>query len=49
MELNFTAEIDYRLGSWRGTAVIPSDYFPPNVVKFNAFAIHGKKGKTKRV
>ncbi|XP_045204609.2 UPF0462 protein C4orf33 homolog isoform X2 [Mercenaria mercenaria] len=26
---------------WTGTAVLPADYFPPNVSKFNAYAIHG--------
>jgi len=27
---------------WQGEAVIPSDYFPPKVSKFNAYAIHGE-------
>ncbi|XP_053317286.1 UPF0462 protein C4orf33 homolog [Spea bombifrons] len=26
---------------WNGTALIPWDYFPPSVDKFNAYAIHG--------
>ncbi|XP_045687143.1 UPF0462 protein C4orf33 homolog [Phyllostomus hastatus] len=31
--------------TWEGTACIPWSYFPPNVTKFNAFAIHGSKDK----
>jgi len=27
--------------TWRGDAVIPNHYLPPNVSKFNAYAIHG--------
>ena len=27
---------------WRGEAFIPNEYFPPNVDKFNAYAIHGQ-------
>ncbi|XP_060602806.1 UPF0462 protein C4orf33 homolog isoform X1 [Ruditapes philippinarum] len=39
LPLLFTSKIS---GSeWTGTAVIPADYFPPNVSKFNAYAIHG--------
>lgn len=26
---------------WTGYARIPEDYFPPDVDKFNAYAIHG--------
>jgi len=26
---------------WTGRAIIPWEYFPPQVNKFNAFAIHG--------
>jgi len=28
--------------SWTGKAYIPASYFPVNVTKFNAYAIHGK-------
>ena len=28
---------------WEGSAFIPWSYFPPNVTKFNLFAIHGSK------
>ncbi|KAK3719846.1 hypothetical protein RRG08_040148 [Elysia crispata] len=27
---------------WMGEAVIPREYFPPGVTKFNAYAIHGE-------
>jgi len=27
---------------WQGEAIIPASYFPPNVSKFNEFAIHGE-------
>ena len=28
-------------GSWKGKAVIPTSYLPPNISKLNAYAIHG--------
>lgn len=28
-------------GTWRGSTVIPHGYFPPNVTRMNAYAIHG--------
>ncbi|KAF2363157.1 Chitin binding domain [Trinorchestia longiramus] len=28
-------------GQWQGSALIPPSYFPPNVTRMNAFAIHG--------
>ena len=37
----YTAEIDEKDKKWKGKARVPSSYFPPNVSKFNAFAIHG--------
>ncbi|CAH2300946.1 Hypothetical predicted protein [Pelobates cultripes] len=30
---------------WKGTAVLPWDYFPPLVDKFNAYAIHGSQSE----
>ncbi|TKC46607.1 hypothetical protein EI555_014097 [Monodon monoceros] len=30
---------------WEGRAYLPWSYFPPNVTKFNSFAIHGSKDK----
>lgn len=37
---NYTTEINEVTGRWRGTAVIPWEYLPQNVNKFNAYAIH---------
>uniref|UniRef100_A0A8C5PAM1 Chromosome 4 open reading frame 33 n=1 Tax=Leptobrachium leishanense TaxID=445787 RepID=A0A8C5PAM1_9ANUR len=32
---------------WKGTVILPWDYFPPSVDKFNAYAIHGSQsGRT---
>lgn len=43
----FSATIDKAEKSWTGEARIPASYFPPNVSKFNAFAIHGvEEGRT---
>lgn len=28
-------------GYWNATAIIPWEYFPPNVDKMNSYAIHG--------
>lgn len=39
LPLNFSATIDG--STWEGRAYIPQDYFPPNVTKFNGYAIHG--------
>lgn len=25
---------------WQGTALVPAEYFPPEVTEFNAFAMH---------
>ncbi|XP_037026585.1 UPF0462 protein C4orf33 homolog isoform X2 [Bradysia coprophila] len=36
---NYSAKIDGK--TWSGTYVIPFEYLPPNVAKFNAYAIHG--------
>ncbi|XP_024102070.2 UPF0462 protein C4orf33 homolog isoform X2 [Pongo abelii] len=30
---------------WEGKAYLPWSYFPPNVTKFNSFAIHGSEDK----
>jgi hypothetical protein len=38
-ELFVTA--DYDKQTWKGSAWIPLEYFPPGVSKFNAYAIHG--------
>ncbi|CAM1309445.1 C4orf33 (predicted) [Pycnogonum litorale] len=39
LPLEFNAAIDE--GTWVGEAFIPLSYFPPNVKRFNAYAIHG--------
>ncbi|XP_025084976.1 UPF0462 protein C4orf33 homolog isoform X2 [Pomacea canaliculata] len=39
LPLDFKAETQET--EWRGSAVVPSAYFPPGVNRFNAFAIHG--------
>ena len=40
--LEFTAIMDSPSnGMWTGQAVVPHGYLPPNVSKFNAYAIHG--------
>ena len=41
LDLNYTAEINDATKTWKGTAIIPLDYFPPDVTKINAYAIHG--------
>ncbi|XP_013782432.2 UPF0462 protein C4orf33 homolog [Limulus polyphemus] len=39
LPLNYTTTISF--DQWTGIAEIPVDYFPPNVDRFNAYAIHG--------
>ena len=41
LDLNYTAEIDDATKTWKGRAMIPLEYFPPEVTKINAYAIHG--------
>lgn len=36
-----TYPVDGALGQWKGSAMIPPGYFPPNVTLMNAYAIHG--------
>ena len=42
MKLDFTANITKTM--WHGRAQIPESYFPRNVTKLNAYAIHGNEG-----
>uniref|UniRef100_T1JMM5 Uncharacterized protein n=1 Tax=Strigamia maritima TaxID=126957 RepID=T1JMM5_STRMM len=42
LPLKVTTRIDKEAKTWTGIAHIPSTYFPKNVTKFNAYAIHGK-------
>jgi hypothetical protein len=39
--MDYEASIDAEKKVWFGKARIPASYFPPNVTKFNAYAIHG--------
>jgi len=41
LPLVYTAQIDRNQSVWTGLAQIPKSYFPPNITKFNAYAIHG--------
>ncbi|XP_042233602.1 uncharacterized protein LOC121873859 isoform X3 [Homarus americanus] len=36
-----TMPIENKPGIWKGSAMIPPGYFPPNVTRMNAYAIHG--------
>ncbi|XP_053436595.1 UPF0462 protein C4orf33 homolog isoform X2 [Nycticebus coucang] len=44
-ELALSFEVSREETKWEGKAYLPWSYFPPNVTKFNAFAIHGSKDK----
>ena len=37
----YVADVDAGSGRWKGEARIPVSYFPPNITRFNAYAIHG--------
>ena len=41
LPLSYESRIDEEKRVWFGKAVIPGSYFPPNVTRFNAYAIHG--------
>ncbi|CAH3046261.1 unnamed protein product, partial [Pocillopora meandrina] len=41
LALKYTANTDDVNKTWKGTAIIPLEYFPPDVTKINAYAIHG--------
>jgi len=41
LPLDYTSNVDVSSKTWTGTARIPASYFPSNVTKFNAYAIHG--------
>lgn len=41
LALSYTANTDDVNKTWKGTAIIPLEYFPPDVTKINAYAIHG--------
>lgn len=41
LPLDFNANIDKDGKTWSGSALIPWDYLPLGVDKYNAYAIHG--------
>lgn len=41
----YSAKIDQKTKSWKGTAEIPFSYIPKNTDKMNAYAIHGSGQK----
>jgi hypothetical protein len=41
LPLEYEASIDVEKEVWFGRARIPASYFPPNITRFNAYAIHG--------
>ncbi|GAB6023205.1 hypothetical protein CHUAL_008024 [Chamberlinius hualienensis] len=41
LPLQYEASINSSTSTWEAKALIPKDYFPPNVTQFNAYAIHG--------
>lgn len=42
MPLDYLAQVPASTdGKWKGSALIPPEYFPPNVSRVNAYAIHG--------
>uniref|UniRef100_A0A8C2PHC3 Uncharacterized protein n=1 Tax=Capra hircus TaxID=9925 RepID=A0A8C2PHC3_CAPHI len=41
--LDLSFKVSRGEAKWEGSAFIPWSYFPPNVTKFNLFAIHGSK------
>jgi len=43
LPLDYTAFIDENKKRWSGEAIVPADYFPPNVTHFNAYAIHNQQ------
>jgi len=41
LPLEYKASIDREKKTWSGEARVPGSYFPPNVTRWNAYAIHG--------
>lgn len=44
-ELALSFRVSRAQTRWEGKAYLPWNYFPPNVTKFNSYAIHGSKEK----
>jgi hypothetical protein len=45
LPLNYRSQINRQTNRWYGKAIIPLDYFPPQVDRFNAYAIHDQDVK----
>lgn len=45
LPLNYRSQINRQTKRWYGKAIIPLDYFPPQVDRFNAYAIHDQHVK----
>ena len=41
LPMDYSASIDREKQTWTGTARVPGSYFPPDVTRWNAYAIHG--------
>merc|ERR1719150_3301803 len=41
LPMDYSASIDKEKQTWTGTARVPGSYFPPDVTRWNAYAIHG--------
>jgi len=41
LPVEYSAQIDAEKNTWKGESRIPVSYFPPNITRFNAYAIHG--------
>ena len=41
--IQITCYTDENKKRWSGEAIVPADYFPPNVTHFNAYAIHNQQ------
>ena len=39
--MDYSAKIDVDRKIWTGVAQVPAAYFPPDVNRWNAYAIHG--------
>jgi len=39
--MDYSARIDREKKTWTGEARVPGSYFPPDVTRWNAYAIHG--------
>ena len=42
LPMDYSARINLEKKTWTGRARVPASYFPPNVQRWNAYAIHGE-------